>query len=213
MKLLLPAVLLALLAASAAQAQRYEFAAVGGAQSLRHAALGSIVESDAKDTDTKLTLKSTFGARITWNTRGYYGHEIGFLQSRGDLRTRVEESAGGATSSVWKQDRVKVRQAFYNFLIYFMPAGERLRPFITGGMQGSEYGAPNLAEWSHGKSRNYGANWGGGLKVKLLPHTLVRMDVRDYIGGKPYDLKFANNKLSGGLMHQWEATAGFAITF
>jgi len=96
-----------------------------------------------------------------------------------------------------------------------MPRGERWRPFVTGGAQAYRWGAPHFSAWPGGGSKNYGLNFGGGLKIKLLPHTLARLDFRDYIGGRPYvgQLSLAAGSLGGGHTRLLEASAGFGVTF
>jgi hypothetical protein len=175
--------------------------------------LGSISEEDKKDDDTKLKALSGYGARLTWNTRGYYGHEIGFNYIRARLTSTVRTTEDDVTVTTVLEDRVPVRQAYYNFLMYFMPKGERWRPFVTGGFQATEYGAPGFEQWPTGKSRNYGFNYGGGIKLRLVPHALLRLDVRDYIGGKPYDLESEDLTKFGGRIRMFEASAGIVITF
>jgi hypothetical protein len=129
------------------------------------------------------------------------------------LQTILRNTVEGHTVTTTAEDRVAVHMAAYNFLIYFMPRGERWRPFVTGGIQAYDYQSPNIANWPPGKTKQYGGNWGGGLKLALFPHALVRLDFRDYIGGKPYDLTFEDPNQSGGIVHQLEGTVGFGITF
>ena len=210
MKPLLSAALFLPIAWGAAQAQKFEASVFGGYPLISGAALGSISEEKPQDGDTKLKGNYAYGARLTWNTKGYYGNEVGYTFNRATLRTTLRDASGVVTL---KQDRIVIHQACYNFLIYFMPAGERWRPFITGGMQIQRYGAPRFPEWTQGGTRNYGANYGGGLKLKLFKHALVRFDFRDYIGGKPYDLMFQDEMKSGGLFRQWEGSIGLTITF
>jgi hypothetical protein len=210
MKKLFSAGLFSLIAWGAAQAQQLEVSVLGGYPLISRAPLGSLSTDSPKDDDTKLKGSYTYGARLTWNTKGYYGNEVGFTFNRATLRTTLRDANGVETL---KQDRIVIHHAFYNFLIYFMPAGERWRPFVTGGAQIQQYGAPHIPEWTVGHSRNYGANYGGGIKLKLFKHALMRFDFRDYIGGKPYDLTFKDETKSGGIFRQWEGSIGLAITF
>lgn len=172
--------------------------------------LGSL-QSVARDSDTKLTPGTGAGARVTWNTKGYYGVELGYSQSKLGFETAIRPS--GATADVIRTDKVKVQQGFLNFLAYFMPAGERFRPFITGGVQLQQYGRPVIDDFDIPGTRNYGANYGGGLKIKLFKHALIRIDLRDYIGGKPYDLTREDERNTGGRQRQLEGSVGLAITF
>lgn len=210
MKKLLFTVLFTFIGWALAQAQRFEVAVLGGYPLISGAPLGSISSEKPKDDDTKLKGNYSYGARLTWNTKGYYGNEIGFTFNRATFQTKIRDAQGVETL---RQSRIPVHHLFYNFLIYFMPAGERWRPFMTGGLQVQQYGAPRIPDWDLGFSRNYGANYGGGLKLKLFKHALMRFDFRDYIGGKPYDLKFADEMKGGGIFRQWEGSVGVAFTF
>jgi hypothetical protein len=210
MKKLLFTVWLACLGWALAQAQRFEVAVLGGYPLISGAPLGSLNSDKPKDDDAKLKGRYSYGTRLTWNTKGYYGNEIGFTFNRATFQTKIRDTEGVETL---RQTQIVVHHLFYNFLIYFMPAGERWRPFMTGGVQVQQYGAPRIPEWDRGYSRNYGANYGGGLKLKLFKHALMRFDFRDYIGGKPYDLTFAEEMKGGGTFHQLEGSIGLAVTF
>jgi hypothetical protein len=218
MKLSSSALLFLLLACPFARAQRYEVSGSASYPILAGASLGSISAESKQNNDTNLRGLYGYGGRITRNTRGYYGHEVGYMRTQIRFRTTARSTTDNVTTTLTREDRVNMQQVFYNFLIYFMPNGERWRPFITGGMVGAQYSSPHFAEWPGGGSRNWGVNWGGGLKVKLFPHALMRIDVRDYITGKPYGstLQFTNLGgvgAGGGVFHQLEASAGFGITF
>lgn len=197
-------------ALSGADAQRFEFGVLGTKTTIREAPLGSL-NDDPLDDDTSLKGGYGYGARFTFNTRGYYGHEVGYINSRATFRTQLLAEDG--ETRVPHEDAIRIQQAFYNFLIYFMPAGERWRPFITGGLQAHQYGAPNIPDQDIGRSRNYGANFGAGLKLKLFPHALARIDFRDYVNGKPYDLTFDDPTKSGGTIQHLEFSFGLSITF
>lgn len=175
--------------------------------------LGSISEESKKDDDTQLKARDGYGARLSWNTRGYYGHELGFNYNRARLTAKTRTTVGRETVTTVLEDRIAVRQAYYNFLMYMMPKGERWRPYLTGGAHAVEYGAPGFEQWPTSKSRHYGFNYGGGIKLRLFPHALVRLDVRYYFSGKPYDLEGADPMKMGGRLGQIEASAGIGITF
>jgi hypothetical protein len=197
----------------AAQAQPFEIGVLGGYPRMTHAPLGSISPESPQDGDTTLKGDYSQGAWFTINTKGYYGHELTYLLSRATLRTTVRTDVNGTTVVTTQEDRIAVHMAAYNFLIYFMPRGERWRPYVTGGLQAYEYQKPHIPDWPSGHTRHYGFNYGGGIKLVPFKHTVVRFDFRDYLGGKPYQLTFANEGNSGGLVHQLEGTVGFGISF
>ncbi len=201
------------LAHGAAFAQKYEVSVFGMYPRFGRPLLGSL-SATPNDKDTWLTGQYGFGARITANTKGYYGHELGYMMQRVNFHTDYTTTVNDASVTTRLEDRVKVQQAFYNFLVYFMPRDERWRPFITGGFQVAQYGAPRIAIWPGGGSRNFGGNFGGGIKLKLFPHAQARLDIRDYLGGKPYgQLNFSDVQKAGGLMRILEGSVGLGITF
>lgn len=194
-----------------ASAQRYEFSPFYGYFRMNASGgLGSL-QAVARDSHTRLKPGKGFGGRATWNTKGYYGFELSAADVRPILETAIRPQ--GATADVIRSSKIKLRQAAFNALAYFMPAGERFRPFMTAGIQLQQWGRPNIAEFEEPGTRNYGGNFGGGIKVKLFPHALIRADYRYYMGGKPYDLTREDTRRTGGRQHYMEGSVGFAITF
>lgn len=201
------------LAATAAYAQKYEFSVLGGYTNLDPGPLGSVpTNTTLKDTDTTLKANYSYGARFTINTKGYYGHELGYRLTRATVRTTLRVENEGAIFENTVQNRVNVHNASYNFLMYMMPAGEWWRPYITVGGQAYRYEKPNLEAWRGAAWTNAGANLGGGLKLRAK-NFLFRVDFRDYIEGKPYGLGAQDFQSTGGLFHQLEGTVGVGITF
>jgi hypothetical protein len=214
MKALVCASLFSLLATPMAKSQTWEVSAFAAYPRIASKPLGSLNDTaNAQDTDTTLKGQRGYGGRLTYNTRGYYGHELEYQQNQAWFRTLIRTTEGRVTVTTRKEDRIKIRQLSYNFLIYFMPKGERWRPFMTGGAQGAIYQAPRIPEFTFGSYRTYGANYGAGLKVKLFEHALVRIDFRHHIGGKPYDLTFAEFGSGGGFFGTMTGSAGISIGF
>lgn len=194
-----------------ASAQRYEISPFYGY--FRMSASGGLgsLQATARDLHTRLKPGKGAGLRATWNTKGYYGFELSAAEARPILETAIRPS--GATADVIRSAKIKLRQGAFNGLAYFMPAGERFRPFITAGIELQQYGRPNIEEFTEPGSRQYGGNFGGGMKIRLFPHALLRMDYRYHMGGKPYDLTRENERATGGRQHYMEGSVGFAITF
>ncbi len=197
--------------AGCAWGQTYEVTVGGGLARMSKAPLGSVSADDPIDDDTVLRNGYSYGVRLTYNPYVYYGHEVGYRYTRAGLRTRIPDANGVRTTF---EDKVAVHQAFYNFLIYFMPKGERWRPFITGGAQAYNFGKPHhIAGWTGEAGRNYGVNYGAGLKLKLFNHALVRIDLRDYITTKPYNLTPKDPMSFSGWERHQEASVGIGIGF
>jgi hypothetical protein len=178
-----------------ASAQVGEISLSLGASTFRNNKLGS-----SSDLASTFTVKDGFriGARLTLNTKRFIGHEFGYAYSRSKL--------GLLNSS----DNVSmpVHQGMYNFLLYALPEGTRVRPFVTGGGHFSTFYPPG-ASVSYGTgTTKFGVNYGGGIKVKVSPMFAIRLDLRDYVTGKPFDL--VNKK---GALHQIEVSAGVGIYF
>lgn len=196
-----------------ASAQTYEVSVMSTRLHISKADLGSISEEDKKDDDTKLRGHTGLGVRVTWNTKGYYGHELGFTKNRATLTTAMRETVGKVVEETVLEDRIIIENFWYNFLLYMMPRGERFRPFISFGGQMHRYGKPRFEEWTRERVRSYGVNYGIGLKIRLFKYGLLRLDMRDHIGGKPFDLEFEEFSKTGGIMRQQEYSAGVGLTF
>jgi hypothetical protein len=138
------------------------------------------------------------GARLTFNTKKFIGHEIGYAYSRSKL---------GLTNSS-QEASMPVHQGFYDFLLYLTPEGSRIRPFGCGGGQFSTFVPPGASVTYGTGTTKYGGNYGAGLKVRLTSMFAMRFDVRDYVTTKPFDLVGKS-----GALHQVEASAGLGIFF
>jgi hypothetical protein len=196
--------------------QRFEVGVFAGWPRIAPKPLGSTSPESRADDDTRLHLSQILGGgRFTINSTGYYGHELSYWRTTGRITTVRRVTENRVQTTTIYEDRIKVQNAAYNFLIYFMPAGEKFRPFITGGVHAQQFNEPSAFDefWTRGRSRNYGANYGGGLKIQPVKHLLLRTDFRHFINGKPWDLEFADFRVTGGLIGTMEFSAGFSFTF
>ena len=203
--------LLLVAAFASLRAQTFEVSPVYGWARMGKSPLGSSSAESQKDDDTTLRNGYSYGLRFTINTRGYYGHELSYVQSRVGLRVRLQPTADAVKETF--ESKIRVHQVSYNFLIYFMPKNERWRPYMTGGVESHRYGQPNVENWTGGSFRNYGVNYGAGIKVRLFKNALVRLELRDCITGKPYDLPFEDQAIGAGFIRQQQAAVGVAVTF
>ena len=195
-----------------AWAQTYEVSIFRGFARMGKAPLGSNNSDTPVDNETMFRNGWSTGIRLTLNMRGYYGHEVGFMHTRAGIRTSILQADGTTMTPV--ESHVNIEQAFYNFLIYMMPKGERWRPYMTGGVQTAKTGNPRIDGWQAAAMRNFGFNYGAGIKFKLSKHFLVRLDARDYLTGKPYaDLSFKDSTRRGSLVRQQEASFGLDFGF
>ena len=207
---------LVFLCAAAASAQTYEISAMGGYTYIWKNELGSLNgPTNAKSNDSSLKSGANFGANLTYNTKGYYGFELTYLNTNAKFRSNVQQA-----DSTFKEETGKARaqSLSFNFLIYKMPKREKWRPYITGGVHGIKFGAPSIPSWIGGGASSFGGNFGGG--IKLFPHKnfFIRADIRDYINGKPYDLAYPDPQpgqgiTGGGVMQLIQGTVGVGVTF
>jgi hypothetical protein len=195
------------------QAQVWEIGVSGGYPRLTHAILGSMSPEQPADHDTTVKGRYSEGASVTRNVKGYYGFELGYTQSRATATTILRNTVNSALVTTTAEAPFKIHMLNFNFLAYWMPRGSRWRPYFTGGSQGYQYSLPHIPNWPFGEIRKWGFNYGAGIKLIPLKHTMVRIDLRDYIGGKPWALTISSAGKTGGVAHQIEGTVGFSITF
>jgi hypothetical protein len=193
--------LLALLFASSAFAQYGEAGFYVGAARFKNATLGTIsTGATTGATSAQLSLKDgwKFGMRLTINDKEHTGHEVGYGYNRTTLRY-------GTTG----QDQgMAVHQGSYAYLLYATDRETRIRPFVAGGVQFSNFVPPGASVTQGGGDTKYGLNYGAGIKVRINPLWQMRVDVRNYWQGKPFSLPGASGKVS-----ILEASAGFSVCF
>ncbi len=186
-----------LLGAALAPAQVAEFGVHGGASRLQGEHLGSLALSPGSVVRVSLKDGWRFGFRMTFNNWRFFGHELGYAYNRTQLRfeSTPPEQAGMA-----------IHQGFYNFLVYALPEGSPVRPFAAGGGHFSNFTPPGASASQGGGSNKFGLNYGGGVKIRVSPRFVVRLDVREYLTGKPFDLPGVS-----GSLRQLEISAGFSF--
>lgn len=180
----------ALCAASAAtsSAQVAEFAISGGVHRLSSKELG---QGYSLDDGWRMAF------RLTINNWNHFGQEFGYAYNRAQLQL----DQGGAVSEAG----MAIHQGFYNLLAYATPEGSRIRPFVTGGGQFSNFVPPGAsAQYGQGSTK-FGVNYGGGIKALLGEKWHVRFDYRQHLMGKPFGLG------SDGSLKLNEISVGFGI--
>jgi hypothetical protein len=201
-----------------AYGQKYEIGAMFSFDRMSRKPLGTVRQTGGSDFDTKYGDGRGFGIRLTQNTKGYYGHEISYVRSQITLRSNVDEyvfnSDGSITlgNAVTRVEKVRQSRLGYNFLMYMMPAGERLRPYITLGVATIKTDPPRFIEWTSAGARNFGANVGAGIKFAAAKHFLLRVDAREYLSGRPFTLTFPQSSKQGSL-RQLELSGGISFAF
>jgi len=178
-------------------AQVFEVGFHGGVSRLSSRNIGSIPGATAGDPRSDVELKDgwRFGVRATLNSGRFTGYEFGYAYNRTKLLIAGQDSGGMA-----------IHQGLFNYMLYATPEGTRIRPFVTGGGNFSNFIPPGASVTSGGGDNKFGFNYGGGVKVIVTDSWLFRVDVRRYESGKPFDLVGADGRLK-----QLEISAGVSF--
>ncbi len=113
------------------------------------------------------------GFRMTINPQTHFGHEAGYSYVRTNLDVQ------GVTYGT------AAHQGFYDFLAYATPDSSKVRPFIAGGAQFTNFIPPGGSVSQGSGVMKFGLNYGGGVKVKMTDKWLIRLDFRQYASPKP----------------------------
>ena len=112
----------------------------------------------------------------------------------------------------------------YDFLLYTAPKSSKVRPYLAAGGGVKYYVATgaetdsqplsNFAFLTHTREVEGLLSAGGGLKMKVSEHWLLRVDFRYYATPFPQSLLTpAPNAKVNGWLHDFVPLAGFAWTF
>jgi len=166
MRQLCSAALLLAACSAFANAQVAEFGVGGGTTKLSDKTLAS---GYSLDDGWNLSF------RLTINNWTFFGEEFGYNYNHTHLLYLGQDQGGMA-----------VHQGFFDFIAYAIPEGKRIRPFAIGGGHFSNFVPPG-ASATYGQGNNkFGVNYGGGVKVRFGDRWLFRVDVRQYLQGKPF---------------------------
>lgn len=140
-------------------------------------------------------------ARMAINSWRFFGHEFGYGYNHTNL------VFGGAG-----KQGMGIHQGFYDFMAHALPEGSPIRPFVCGGVGFASFFPPGASAFSGNGITKFGFNYGAGLKWRMTPIYGFRVDIRDYVTGKPFGESFGvfNTR---GLLHNIETSAGIAIFF
>jgi opacity protein-like surface antigen len=184
-----------------ALAQVAEFGVHGGVSRINNKEIGSLSQQTQTGQIVTQQLRLDdgwrFGFRLTLNNWRFAGHEFGYAYNR----TGLDFGAGTGSQGM------AIHQGFYNFLLYATPEGSKVRPFVTGGGHFSNFVPPGASATQGSGDNKIGFNYGAGVKFRVTEKWLARIDYRDYITGKPFDLPGASGKL-----RQTEISVGVSFT-
>jgi opacity protein-like surface antigen len=176
-------------------------AAVSTAQVAEFAVSGGVHRLNDKDLAPGFSLDDGWrlAFRLTINNWTMFGQEFGYAYNRAQLQ--VNQGLGVSEAGM------AIHQGFYNFLVYATPEGSRIRPFATGGGHFSNFVPPGATATYGQGSNKFGVNYGGGLKVRVGEKWQVRLDLRQYLTGKP----FGDSLPVEGKLRQTEISVGFGF--
>lgn len=165
--------------------QSFEGSVSGGLSQIGKGDLGS---GYSLDNGFRLTF------RMTLNTHEHLGYEFGYAYNRTHLSGQGFSAQGMA-----------IHQGFGDVLAYATPTESRIRPFLAGGVNFSNFVPPGqTAQYGQGATK-YGVNYGAGVKFKIAGPWQVRFDVRQFNTGKPFDLggsgRLLQNEVSVGVSY------------
>jgi opacity protein-like surface antigen len=136
--------------------------------------------------------------RMTINSYRFIGYEFGYAYNRTSLETIVENEPVSFG--------VPIHHGFGNVLLYALPEGTRVRPFVTGGGHFSSFFPPGASASYGNQTTKFGFNYGAGVKVWTTTNWGFRVDGRFYEGGKPFNLPDQRGRL-----RQLELSAGISF--
>lgn len=199
MKLFVPALIVSALAAPCVSfGQVAEFWVGGGQSLLSDGAIGSTATAGGNKDDVKLTDGFRVNFRLALAMGSHFGHEVGYAYNRTQLRLQAQQPA--------TEQGMAIHQGFYDFLVYATKEGSRVRPFVAGGVQFSNFVPPGTSATQGGGQTKFGINYGAGIKARVKGPWAVRLDFRQYNTGKPFDLPLASGRLK-----QNEISAGIGF--
>lgn len=112
----------------------------------------------------------------------------------------------------------------YDTLFHFTPRGAKWRPFLAAGLGAKDYltagpapypqAIPNIATLNNVNQWKFVVSLGGGVKYRVAPHVLLRLDFRDYITTFPSALiQPAAHNTARGVFEQFTPLFGVSYLF
>jgi opacity protein-like surface antigen len=144
------------------------------------------------------------GARMSFDFRGYFAHELAYSWQRAPFRVTSHDPQTNTTQV--SETGSSIHNYYYNFVAHATRRDTRIRPFVTGGGGMSNFVPPGASALSSGQTK-FGYNYGAGIKFLLSDRYGIRFDVRDHITSKPF---FSD---SPGRLHNVETSATFSFLF
>jgi len=169
-----------------ASAQSFEGAISGGVSRLGNGDLGS---GYSLDNGFRLAFRATI------NPYNYLGYEFGYAYNRTTLNQAGFTGGQG----------MAIHQGFADVVAHATPQETRIRPFVAGGINFSNFVPPGqTAQYGQGQTK-FGVNYGAGVKLRVTGPWHVRFDLRQFNTGVPFGLgrggRFIQTELSAGISY------------
>jgi opacity protein-like surface antigen len=203
---------IAILFASTASAQQFEIGAIVGYGVYRD----GTVFSTAGTADAGIRNRFAAGINIGEEISNYVSGEFRYLYQDGHP---FLQAPGVNTDIQGNSDALT-----YALLFHFKPREHRWRPFLAGGAGAKEYviagpapfpqPIPQIASLTTNDVWKVAFDVGGGVKIRLIPHMLLRAEFRDYITTFPrQEIVPAPHNTARGIFEQFTPLFGVSYTF
>ena len=163
-------------------------------------------------------IRNRFAAGITLgdNLSKYVSAEFRYLYQDGHPYLQ----ARGVNSDIQGQSDALTAE----LLFHFKPREHRWRPFLAGGTGAKDYviagpapfpqPIPQIASLTANDVWKVAFSFGGGIKYRLIPHMLLRVDFRDYVTTFPrQEIVPAPHNTARGVFEQFTPLFGIGYTF
>jgi len=166
-----------------ASAQDAEIGITGGYSSFRDGHLASS-GGGAVSTTYEYTSGIRIGARMSFDFRRYFAHELSYAFQSAKFKETVDDQEFLILTV--RETKSQIHNYTYNFVVHATPRDSRVRPFVTGGVGATAYFPPGYSSFQTQGQTKVGYNYGAGVKFLLTDKYGIRFDVRDHVNGKPF---------------------------
>jgi hypothetical protein len=173
------------------------------------------VTSPSGSADAKIQTGLVGSAWIGNYSQGHWGGELRYDYEMGNL----ELSHGSAQATFGAHSQA----IHYDFLYHFLSRESRVQPFIAFGAGIKIYQGTgtqvlyqplsNVALLTQAQDLVPMASGGAGLKFKLAPHVILRLDVHDYLTPFPKQVITPVTGKTQGWLQDFVPMAGLAFVF
>lgn len=129
-------------------------------------------------------------------------------------------SSGGVKTDIQGQSQTFTYDLLFHFqprerrLRYFVAAGAGVKGYVIAGPAPSPQPLANLVSLTTQDEWKLVVDLGGGVKYRIAPHVLLRLDIRDYLTTFPKrQIAPAGNNTARGIFQQFTPMFGVSYTF